>query len=160
MNIFDFFEYDQWATNHLVAATQALTPAQFIHEFDGPLTSVRQQFVHLLRVTDRYRARLAGAAVPDILPESFSTPPELLQYSKQMRLDLNRYLASLDEGDLNRVQEHVTLNGTFRTTVQETLQHMVNHSTYHRGQVAFMLKLHGIDFPDTDIIIWLDMRSK
>jgi uncharacterized damage-inducible protein DinB len=34
------------------------------------------------------------------------------------------------------------------------LRHVVNHTTYHRGQVASKLKRFGIDQPETDLVFW------
>lgn len=156
MNVYQWIEYDGWATGKLLEAVETLTPEQFIQEFSGSLTSVRQQFVHLLSVADRYRARLAGEVVPDVQRESFATPGELIAYESQMRVRLNAYMAGLAEAELGQVQEHATRRGMYRATTEETLQHMVNHATYHRGQVACLLKLHGVEFEDTDFIIWLN----
>jgi uncharacterized damage-inducible protein DinB len=35
------------------------------------------------------------------------------------------------------------------------LRHIVNHSTYHRGQVAAKLKRFGIEQPATDVFFWV-----
>jgi uncharacterized damage-inducible protein DinB len=35
------------------------------------------------------------------------------------------------------------------------LRHIVNHSTYHRGQVASKLKRFGVEQPGTDFVLWL-----
>jgi uncharacterized damage-inducible protein DinB len=35
------------------------------------------------------------------------------------------------------------------------LRHIVNHSTYHRGQVASKLKRFGIEQPTTDFFFWV-----
>jgi uncharacterized damage-inducible protein DinB len=37
----------------------------------------------------------------------------------------------------------------------EVLRHIVNHSTYHRGQVASKLKQFGIEQPITDFFWWM-----
>jgi uncharacterized damage-inducible protein DinB len=34
------------------------------------------------------------------------------------------------------------------------LRHIVNHSSYHRGQVASKLKRFGIEQPNTDFFFW------
>jgi uncharacterized damage-inducible protein DinB len=34
------------------------------------------------------------------------------------------------------------------------LRHIVNHSTYHRGQVASKLKRLGVEQPSTDFVDW------
>jgi uncharacterized damage-inducible protein DinB len=129
MDIYRLLDYDRWATTSLLEAVESLSPEQFVQEFAGSLSSVRQQLVHLLSVTDRYRARLAQEAVPEVATESFATPYDLITYEAQVR---------------------------FRASVEETLVHMVNHATYHRGQIACLLKLHNIDFADTDFIIWIN----
>jgi uncharacterized damage-inducible protein DinB len=35
------------------------------------------------------------------------------------------------------------------------LRHIVNHSTYHRGQVAAKLKRLGVEQPLTDFFFWV-----
>jgi len=156
MNPYQLLAYDAWATAQLLEAVAALSPAQFVEEFAGSLSSVRQQLAHLISVTDRYCARLAQEAVPDVAAESFATPQELIAYEAQVRRRLNDFITGLAEDDLSHLQEHATRRGPFRATVGQTLCHMVNHATYHRGQVACLLKLHGVDFADTDLIIWLN----
>ncbi len=156
MDVYQLLDYDEWATAKLLAAVETLSPEQFAHEFTGSLSSVRQQFAHLLSVADRYRARLAQAAVPDVSPEDFANPQELIAYAAQMRRQINDFMNGLEESDLHQVHEHATRKGVFPASVEQTLIHMVNHASYHRGQIACLLKLHGVDFPDTDFIIWIN----
>jgi uncharacterized damage-inducible protein DinB len=40
----------------------------------------------------------------------------------------------------------------YMNTVEQILFHVVNHSTYHRGQIASQLKLNGITPPVTDFV--------
>ena len=35
------------------------------------------------------------------------------------------------------------------------LRHIVNHSTYHRGQIASKVKRFGIEPPNTDFFFWV-----
>ena len=158
IDVYQLLEYDAWATARLLEAVQSLSPEQFVQENAGSLSSVRQQFVHLLSVADRYRARLAQEEVPGVSPESFATPSELVAYEMQMRLRLNDYIVRFDEASSEQVVEHMTRKGSFQATVSQTLQHMVNHATYHRGQIACLLKLLGVDFADTDFIIWINQK--
>ncbi|MBC6112539.1 DinB family protein [Pedobacter fastidiosus] len=43
--------------------------------------------------------------------------------------------------------------GEYTNTVKDILFHAFNHSTYHRAQIAAMLKLDGIHPPVTDYIM-------
>lgn len=151
-----WFEYDEWATHLLLKAVSSLSKEQFAQELAGPLSSVRQQCVHLLSVHDRYLARVTDQPVPNVSPESFTDPGELLAYHETIQKRLHAYLASLTPADLPVTIEHHTRRGLFLATLEETLRHMLNHATYHRGQIACLLKLHGIEPVDTDYIIWIN----
>ncbi|MDQ3814323.1 MAG: DinB family protein [Armatimonadota bacterium] len=154
------FEYDAWATRQLLEVVGHLTPEQFTREFAGPTTSIRQQFVHLVSVIDRYRARLASEPVPDVQPEEFATPRDLVEYEAQVRERLKDFLSRLTEAELSLITEQVTRRGTFHVSCGDVLRQVVNHGTYHRGQIAMLLKLSGVDFPDTDLILWPGSGAK
>jgi uncharacterized damage-inducible protein DinB len=56
---------------------------------------------------------------------------------------------------LNTVQTLRGRGGRVATLPRWTvLRHVVNHSTYHRGQVASKLKRFGIEQPGTDFVLW------
>lgn len=42
----------------------------------------------------------------------------------------------------------------FQNTIRDILFHVINHSTYHRGQIASDLKAGGIVPPGTDFILF------
>jgi len=49
-----------------------------------------------------------------------------------------------------------------RTTVLPpwaVLRHVVNHTTYHRGQVASKLKRLGVQQADTDLVYWVKEQT-
>jgi uncharacterized damage-inducible protein DinB len=51
-----------------------------------------------------------------------------------------------------------TFSGRGRTAVLPpwaVLRHIVNHSTYHRGQVAAKVRRLGIEPPTIDMIVWV-----
>lgn len=42
----------------------------------------------------------------------------------------------------------------YETTIREIITHVVNHSTYHRAQMATLMKEEGIEPPVTDYIAY------
>lgn len=55
-------------------------------------------------------------------------------------------LRILDAYDLNQVVKYKTSKGQpFENTIKDLLFHVVNHSTYHRAQIASDLKQAGIE---------------
>ncbi|WP_207535512.1 DinB family protein [Desertivirga arenae] len=60
----------------------------------------------------------------------------------------------LKERDLNEKIRYFNFSGvSFESRLSDVLFHVVNHSSYHRGQVVSLLKLAGITPPVTDYII-------
>lgn len=159
LSVSEMLAYDQWATRQLLPAVLAITDEQFVQEFSGELSSVRQQFVHLLSVSDRYRARIMREPVPDVDFLSFETPASLPPYAAEIEERLLAMIGSLTAERLKEETRLETRRGVFVMTVEQTILQIVNHGTYHRGQVASMLKCHGVEPIDSDIVIWWNRDS-
>lgn len=57
--------------------------------------------------------------------------------------------------DLNQAISYSNTKGKhYCNSVRDILFHIINHSTYHRGQIASDLRQHGIDPPVTDYIFY------
>jgi uncharacterized damage-inducible protein DinB len=73
-------------------------------------------------------------------------------------LDTGNYETSLrllEEYDLNQVVHYTTSKGDpFKNTIRDILFHIINHSTYHRGQIATQFKQNGVDPLITDYIFY------
>lgn len=154
MNVRDLFAYDRWANERLLSSLSRLTTVDYRRELNGSLSSVQQQAFHLISVPDRYRARLVQEPVPDLSAEQFPTAEALLTYAQAVAQRLEAFAQSFTDADLTQIIRHQTRRGDFVLSLEDTLWHMVNHSTYHRGQLAMLLKLLNVDYPDTDIVYW------
>ena len=157
----ELLEYDAWATRQMLEASARLGTEAWTRDRDGaPRTSLRQQLVHLVITVDTYRAVLQGREPPEERPEAFAGPAALASFHEAVRGRVNALLDelpgddALDTAALWRKGEH-----TLRVSPAEVLRHVVNHGTYHRGQVAALLKLHGVDYPETDYISWKNARN-
>lgn len=157
MEIVEAFRYNRWANQTLLEALATLTPEQLHHRFGEPMGSIQEQVAHLLQVPDRYLARLTESPVPDFALETLSDVPSLLAYHEEVADRWDAYLVGLTPAQSQATLRLETRRGVFVSTVAQTLFHVVNHSTYHRGQIATMLKCLSVDFPDTDHIIWANL---
>ncbi|MBX6312724.1 MAG: DinB family protein [Isosphaeraceae bacterium] len=150
------FAYNRWADRRVLDACRKLTDEQYIAEPAPGWSSVRSSIVHIAVVTEGWIRALSGEAVP-----SFPTEAEVPTVGDAERL-LDRAQRLLD--DLlptltpERLATPQTLRGGSRTAILPpwaVLRHVVNHSTYHRGQVASKLKRLGVEPPTTDFVYWM-----
>jgi len=53
-----------------------------------------------------------------------------------------------------------TKNELFKLTLYETVMHVMNHSTYHRGQLVTMMRTLGIKtIPQTDFMVFIRKKK-
>lgn len=74
------------------------------------------------------------------------------------RLDTANYeqtIILIDKVDLNHLVNYTNSKGhTFHNSIRDVLFHVVNHSTYHRAQIATEFKQNGIAPLVTDFIAY------
>jgi uncharacterized damage-inducible protein DinB len=79
---------------------------------------------------------LDPAAYPDV--PSLRTP--WAEHERQLRA----FVSNLSERDIVRIREYKLLSGQpGASALWQMLQHIVNHGSYHRGQVTTMLRQLG-----------------
>jgi len=149
MNIDDIkflFEYDRWANARMFEAVDALTDEQF--------ASVRETLVHIVGVEWIWFQRCNGAN-PRSTPDWMDNPTRnvLRTQLRAIERDWQEYAGALRDEDLPRVIEYVRLAGEPGSRMLvHLLQHVVNHSTYHRGQVATRIRQAGGTPVETDFL--------
>jgi uncharacterized damage-inducible protein DinB len=150
------FAFNRWANAKMLDACRKLTAEQYAAEPVPGWPSVRATVYHIAVVTDGWLRALA--ADPD---ESFPTETELATVEDAERLlhrAYQRFDALLPTLTAERLATPITVRRRGRTATLPPwalLRHVVNHSTYHRGQVASKLKRFGIQQPETDLIFWV-----
>lgn len=74
--------------------------------------------------------------------------------------DLIKFAEALKQEDFEKPIEYRNLKGeAFSNTVGGIIQHLVNHGTFHRGQLVSILRILGWKkIPSTDYIVWLRIK--
>jgi uncharacterized damage-inducible protein DinB len=150
------FAYDRWANAKVLDACRRLTAEQYVGEPTPGWSSVRSTICHIAGVTDFHLRTLAND--PD---KSFPTEADLATVDDAARLLERAYRRfeelrpTLTPERLNTMLTLRAIGRTFTLPRWAMLRHVVNHSTYHRGQVASKLKRFGIEQPNTDFFFWV-----
>jgi uncharacterized damage-inducible protein DinB len=69
--------------------------------------------------------------------------------------DWNQYLATLTDDGLEKVFEYTSYEGQrFRNSIGDILTQLFAHSSYHRGQIAALVRTMGGEPAVTDFVYW------
>ena len=149
------YAYNRWADRRVLEACRKLTPEQYAAEPAPGWSSVRSSIVHIAVVTEVWLRGVAGEAV-----ETVPTEADLPTVDDAERL-LDRAYELFTNVVPTLTPEQLATPRTFRGRSRVAvlppwvvLRHLVNHSTYHRGQVAAKLKRLGVEPPGTDLVLW------
>jgi uncharacterized damage-inducible protein DinB len=115
---------------------------------------VRDTIAHIYGAEWLWLERWHGR-IPSALPsaDDFPTIGAIQRGLEEVDRSLVDYVASLAAEDLRRVVQYKTTSGSAQADpIWQMLQHLANHSTYHRGQVATMLRQLGSKATSTDLI--------
>jgi uncharacterized damage-inducible protein DinB len=148
------YEFNAWANRKMLDAVSALTPEQFTRELGSSFSSVRDTLVHIYGVEWIWLERLQGRS-PAGFPatKDFENVEKLKSRWAELDTIQLGYVRGLTQVDLDQVVDYKTLSfGPGRNPRWQMMQHVVNHGTYHRGQVTTMLRQLGAKAVGTDLI--------
>ena len=138
-------DYHYWARDRLLAAVEPLTAEQFARQLGGSFPSVRATLVHLLGAEWVWHSRWCGQS-PSSLPEG-EVPADLAGIRDRwlaLERDVRSFVQGLGEDGIARRFSYTLFSGAAATSsLAQTIQHLVNHGSYHRGQITTMLRQLG-----------------
>jgi uncharacterized damage-inducible protein DinB len=162
-NLLELLEYHRWATNLTVNAAKALTPEQFTQNLGSSFPSVRDTLVHIFTADRAWLGRLEGQTPPRAVAGDFATLDSLLERWEPVLTRWPTVVESLGDAgrlDAGRLIEYKSFAGEpFTNSLGQVVRHVVNHGTYHRGQVATMLRQLGAQAVSSDLIYFYRERE-
>ena len=146
--------YSVWATREMLDACSALTPEQLSHPQGASHSSILGTLRHihdgervwLRRLIEVDNDRLPPGPAPE---HSFEF---LVKSWPELWRGYREWLESASDGDLTH--EACTVlpdDSKFCVARWQIMLHVINHTTFHRGQVITMLRALGIQPPNTDL---------
>jgi uncharacterized damage-inducible protein DinB len=164
MNLAYFREliaYHYWARDRMLSATSTLTHEQYAQELGGSFGSVRATLNHVYGAEVLWLKRWHGESPASFPGDMPNTCADLEVAWREQEQAMRHFVNTLAESDLQRVIAYRNLAGVpGESALWEMLAHVVNHATYHRGQITTLLRLHHAAPPaSTDLIAFYRERS-
>ena len=154
--------YHYWARDRLLDAVEPLGPEPFLKDLGSSFKSVRDTLAHIYFAEWIWYMRWTGTSPTAALPaDMFPNPGTLRRAWNEHENKVRALVDGLGEDGLTRVIDYKLLNGTPGSSMLwHMVQHVVNHASYHRGQVTTMLRQLGAAPPKSmDLITYYRERG-
>jgi uncharacterized damage-inducible protein DinB len=155
------FAYNTWANQRTIAGCESISNEKFLQPAGGSFGSVRNTLAHIMDVEWVYHERWNGRA-PTAFPkaENYGDLSQIKARWKTVDEDVSYFAQALSAEDISQVIEYRNIKGEVLShPLWETMQHLVNHSTYHRGQVATLLRQLGGTPQSSDMLLFFREHS-
>lgn len=146
--------YNEWANARVFGDVATLTHDQLTQDLKSSFPSVLATVAHLVGAEWVWLERWLGTPQPKF--PAWVAKPDLAEVRAQLA-DIERRRAALFAG-LSDAEVLVPRHYKLQSGVEDAqpldvmVTHLVNHSTYHRGQVATFFRQLGLKATSTDFI--------
>jgi uncharacterized damage-inducible protein DinB len=150
--------YNRWANARMLEPAGAVSLAEWDREVGGSFGSLHATLAHTYGAEWVWLERSRGVSPPSLPgPDDVPTPAALLEKWKALEVELAAFSRGLTGERLASPVTYANFQGeTWTYTLADILFDLVNHSTYHRGQVATLLRQLGKTPVATDYVRFLD----
>jgi uncharacterized damage-inducible protein DinB len=153
-------EYSLWATQQILGAVKSLSTEALQAGRGNSFGGIHDTLLHVYRADRIWHARFTG--VPNVAfaqPEDAALTIEVLERQwPQYPQGLADWTRQQSNESLSENLHWINLKGEPKSEKKyKALLHIVNHGTYHRGQVITMLKQAGGQVVSTDLVYYPGM---
>jgi uncharacterized damage-inducible protein DinB len=153
------FEYSLWASQQVIEVVQKL-PQELIEKDRGnSFGGILGTLTHVFQADRIWWKRFTGQPYRGLAEEGESLDVASLQAQWPVILgSFAAWIRAQQPEALEQRLEWRNLKGEEKNEVKyKLLLHVVNHATYHRGQVITMIKQAGGDVVSTDLLYYPGM---
>ncbi len=157
--LIQYANYNIWANSKMVDLILKLSPEQLDKEINSSFNTIRKTVYHSWGAEYVWLQRMelienwvyTGNDLHVPLDEACT---KWLQTSEALKVFIEK---QYDDKALEHVfQYYDSEKVSHKQQVSQTLMHVFNHATYHRGQLVTMLRQVGVTkLPSTDYMIWV-----
>lgn len=150
--------YHLWANQQLINHIKTLPSEVFNTKVESVFPTLSETFGHIISVDHVWLARLNQETPSQITKQAFQTVKEADLALSELKTQYE--LMFQKEYDVTRSISYKNTKGeSFTQTLFEIVQHLVNHGTYHRGNLAAMIRQMGFQGTSTDYITFLRLKE-
>ncbi len=151
--LLEYAQYNVWANQQFLKLLEACTPEQVTQKIVSSFPTLKDTVYHMWSAEDVWNQRLRRVERPvwqaGIFAGNFE---EALNNWRQASKKLLEFVEEKTDEDVNDAIEYADLlDRPYSLPIYAGLMQVLNHATYHRGQLVTMLRQVGFtEIPQTD----------
>jgi uncharacterized damage-inducible protein DinB len=165
----ELYEFNAWAQRRICDALASLPTEQYLRDLGSSHGGIHGTLAHIVWAEHLWLTRWQGRAPPAVaqgkdLHSLAAVRARWEAVDGEGEPDGEggraRFLRALTEAQLAAtIRIEPTTGGAYVHTYLQTLQHVVDHSSYHRGQIVTLLRQLGARPPSTGLILFYRERA-
>lgn len=160
MNVDDFrqlYAYNAFANGRTVNDCRALDRARFDEPRGGSFGSIRDTLAHIAWAEWLWLERWQHRSPKQASLPNASTLEAIEQIVDDVARGQRSFIENLRDAALAERISYQNIKGeTWTYSLAHMMQHVVNHSTYHRGQIVTLLRQAKAAATSTDFLLFFD----
>ncbi|MEY8744078.1 DinB family protein [Bacillales bacterium AN1005] len=145
----EMYSYHTWATQTILGRIQEFPDSVLHQEVNSSFRSIAHALSHMYAVDQMWYLVLTGVSMPEALqmcmPRNEEIYDSVEDYSRRYMELSKQYAAWFQEH--TDLEQTILLDNPFagirNTSLAEIIFHLINHGTYHRGNISTMLRQLG-----------------
>jgi uncharacterized damage-inducible protein DinB len=154
--------YNLWANERIGHLLMAQDESVIYAEQKSSFASIAKTVFHIWDAEVIWLTRMKGGTLSDWPSKKFTGgKAEMLKGFINSSTEFLQFFKDKGEPFIQQKINYKSMKGDpFESNVEEIIFHVVNHGTYHRGQIITMLHQLGVkQMVSTDLIVWFRERQ-
>ena len=145
--------YNSWATNRIFDAVTAIPAPDYLKDLKSSHGGIHGTLTHMVSAEKVWLSRWTGDPPEPLDHAAIPDAQTLKGLWEKIGFETARWIGGLTDKRLLETFTMKTAKGdVFTHTYWQAFQHLVNHCSYHRGQIITMLRQTGHEVVNTDLI--------
>ena len=152
----ELFGYNSWANRLLFDAAATLSDELYHRDLKSSFGGIHGTLAHIVWAEQLWLCRWLGRSNPAV-PQGrdLGSLAAVRARWEEVEAERRAFLHGLSDAGLAETRTvKPSTGGEFRHSFAEMVRHVVDHSSYHRGQVVTMLRQVGVAPPTTGLIYY------
>jgi len=157
----ELYEFNAWAHRRVFDALVPLPAAQYLEDRKSSHGGIHGTLCHVVWAEQLWLTRWLGQPAPaGAQGKDLGSLAEVRARWEAVELERGPFLQRLTDATLAATLTVTpSMGGAYVHTYGQTLQHVVDHASYHRGQVITLLRQLGVKPPSTGLILFYRKRA-